>query len=93
MRAARRVPRKRLRARRSPAHTLGLVMELAYEMEEPLADSERFVRALGLIGHSLQADNDEAGEPTMSIVDAASARLADLKATWEKLLRTHRSGP
>ena len=84
------VLRKHVRALESPARRLRLVMDLAYDMEEPLTDSANFVRALGLIGDSLEAVHDDAGEPIVTIAWAASKRLGDLKKTWEKLLRAHR---
>lgn len=90
MPAARRASRKRSRAPDPLARRLRLVMDLAYAMEEPLADSANFVRALGLIGDSLEAVHDDAGEPIVTIAWAASKRLGDLKKTWEKLLRAHR---
>lgn len=84
------VLRKHVRAPETPARRLRRVADLAYAMEEPLADSANFVRALGLIGHSLVADRDDAGEPIVTVAWAASKRLEDLKKTWEKLLCAHR---
>jgi len=89
MPGARPAPRKRLRARslKSAKHRLMEITKLSMDMENPLNEATYFVHALRLIGHGIEAQREESGEPIMAVAIAAQKRLEELKESWDLIFK------
>ena len=90
---ARRAPRKRARARKSPKAMVKALVGGTLDMEEPLAEATRLVCALRMIGDGMELDGADEGGPITSVARAAVHQLDDLKRIWTRTLRTAQGRP
>ncbi len=63
------------------------VLSLALDMEEPLRDAERFLRALRLIGYGMLMDDNDDGGAIVAIAGEAAGRVEAVREAWEELTR------
>lgn len=76
---------------RAESLRLEKIVDLAFEMEQPIAEAIDLVRALRLIGYGMMgpvADEDE--RAIVTVARAASERLANLQDTWHRMFRAAR---
>jgi hypothetical protein len=83
-----RAPGKGPRAPNSAETVRAKVMDLAFDMEEPLNEAIGYVRALSLIGYGMMGpEGNEDEHSIVTIAHAASDRLEALQETWHGIFR------
>ena len=87
---SKRAPGKHPRAKADAV--LAKVVRIALDMEEPLNDADRFLRALRLIGHGMLMDDNDDGGAILAIAWAAAGRLEALRDTWDGMLEAAQRG-
>ncbi len=81
----------RAKAARAENPRLQKIVELALDMEEPINAAIHLLRALRLMGYGMGGRvPDEDGESVVAVALAASKRMEDLQATWDRLFRAAR---
>jgi len=87
-----RAPGKRPRAPDNAEAVLTTMVRIALDMEEPLNDADRFLRALRLIGHGMLMDDNDDGGAIVAIAWEAAGRLDSLREAWERILKAAQRG-
>lgn len=84
----RRSPRQRLPDKTDAA--LRRFVSLALEMEEPLRDADRFLRALRLVGYGLSQDDEDEGGAILALAFEAGKRVEQVRVAWETMTNTRK---